>query len=47
MELRKHCAYNRTRECFLGLEIAAADVPYESLKDLMATLRSSQARACG
>ncbi|MGP8268759.1 MAG: PilZ domain-containing protein [Terracidiphilus sp.] len=38
MELRKHCAYNRTRECFLGLEIAAADVPFESLKDLMATL---------
>jgi uncharacterized membrane protein (UPF0127 family) len=38
MELRKHCAYNRTRECFLGLEIAAADVPFESLKDMMATL---------
>jgi uncharacterized membrane protein (UPF0127 family) len=38
MEIRKHCAYNRTRECFLGLEVAAADVPYASLKDLMATL---------
>ena len=38
MELRKHCAYNRTRECFLGLEVAAADVPYASLKDMMATL---------
>jgi hypothetical protein len=38
MEIRKHCAYNRTRECFLGLEVAAADVPYASLKDMMATL---------
>jgi uncharacterized membrane protein (UPF0127 family) len=38
MELRKHCAYNRTRECFLGLEVAAADVPYASMKDMMATL---------
>jgi hypothetical protein len=38
MELRKHCAYNQTRECFLGLEVAAADVPYASLKDTIATL---------
>jgi len=38
MEIRKHCAYNRTRECFLGLEVAAADVPFASLKDMMATL---------
>ena len=38
MELRKHCAYNQTRECFLGLEVAAADLPYANLKGLMATL---------
>jgi hypothetical protein len=38
MELRKHCVYNRTRECFLGLEVAAADIPCSGLSDLMATL---------
>ena len=38
MELRKHCAYNRTRECFLGLEVAASDIPYANLKHLIATL---------
>ena len=38
MELRKHCAYNQTRECFLGLDVAAADLPYANLKGLMATL---------
>ncbi|MGA3263027.1 MAG: PilZ domain-containing protein [Terracidiphilus sp.] len=38
MELRKHCAYNQTRECFLGLEVATADIPYASLNDLMPTL---------
>jgi len=26
MESRDHCAYNQTRECFLGLEIVAADL---------------------
>jgi hypothetical protein len=26
-ESRKHCAYNQTRECFLGLEVKAADLP--------------------
>lgn len=26
MELRTHCAYNQTRECFLGLEVTAADL---------------------
>ncbi len=38
MELRKHCAYNRTRECFLGLEVVASDIPYANLKNLIATL---------
>jgi hypothetical protein len=38
MELAKHCAYNQTRECFLGLQVAAADIPFVSLKDLIATL---------
>lgn len=38
MELTKHCAYNQTRECFLGLQVAAADIPFASLKDLIATL---------
>lgn len=27
MESRTHCAYNQTRECFLGLEVKAADLP--------------------
>jgi uncharacterized protein len=26
MESRTHCAYNQTRECFLGLEVRAADL---------------------
>jgi hypothetical protein len=30
MESRKLCAYNQTRECFLGLEVVEADV---SLRD--------------
>jgi len=38
MESAKHCAYNQTRECFLGLEVAVADVPYAGLKDLLAEL---------
>jgi len=38
MEARKHCAYNHTRECFLGLEVAEADIQYASLEDLVATL---------
>ena len=38
METRKHCAYNQTRECFLGLEVAEADIQYASLDDLIATL---------
>jgi hypothetical protein len=38
MDSQKLCAYNQTRECFLGLEVAAADVPYTNLKELIATL---------
>ena len=38
MESRKHCAYNHTRECFLGLEVTEADIQYASLDDLVATL---------
>jgi len=38
MESRKLCAYNQTRECFLGLEVTAADISYANLKDLIATL---------
>ena len=31
MESRAHCAYNQTRECFLGLEVDAADFSGEAL----------------
>ena len=39
MESRTHCAYNQTRECFLGLEVRAADLPSASVGELM-TARS-------
>jgi len=44
MELRTHCAYNQTRECFLGLEITIADLTYAGIVDLMSTvsLRSGE-----
>jgi hypothetical protein len=35
MELRRLCAYNQTRECFLGLEVAAADLPYAGVANLL------------
>ena len=38
MEARTHCAYNQTRECFLGLEIAAADLPFPALAEKMKSL---------
>ena len=38
MESQKLCAYNQTRECFLGLEVAAADLSYTDVKTRMATL---------
>ena len=38
MESRKLCAYNQTRECFLGLEVDGADLSLAKLKDRIATL---------
>ena len=38
MESRTHCAYNQTRECFLGLEVTAADLSYAGIVELMATI---------
>lgn len=38
MESRSHCAYNQTRECFLGLEVAETDIRYANLDDLIAEL---------
>lgn len=38
LELRKYCAYNQTRECFLGLEVRAADLSVAHSKDRIATL---------
>jgi hypothetical protein len=35
-EVRAHCAYNQTRECFLGLEVAAAEYSYASLGERLA-----------
>lgn len=44
MQSRDFCAYNQTRECFLGLEIAEADIRYARLDDLIAglTFKSGQ-----
>jgi len=38
MESQKLCAYNQTRECFLGLEVTAADLSYSNVKTRLATL---------
>jgi hypothetical protein len=38
MESRRLCAYNQTRECFLGLEVSAADLPCAELKSLLQKL---------
>jgi hypothetical protein len=38
MELQRLCAYNQTRECFLGLEVSAADLSYAGLKELLGKL---------
>ncbi|MGA2831774.1 MAG: PilZ domain-containing protein [Terracidiphilus sp.] len=44
MELRKLCAYNQTRECFLGLEVVATDLAQADLKALFKklTLKSGE-----
>jgi hypothetical protein len=38
MESRTHCAYNQTRECFLGLEVTAADLSYAGIVELMSSM---------
>ena len=38
LEPRKHCAYNQTRECFLGLEVTVADLSDANFKERIATL---------
>ncbi|MGA2558226.1 MAG: PilZ domain-containing protein [Terracidiphilus sp.] len=38
MESRKLCAYNQTRECFLGLEVDVADLSLAKLKERIASL---------
>lgn len=38
MDTRNNCAYNQTRECFLGLEVAQADSSLDELKDRMERL---------
>jgi len=38
METRNNCAYNQTRECFLGLEVAVADATTDQLRDRMERL---------
>jgi hypothetical protein len=37
-EPRQHCAYNQTRECFLGLEVTVADFSQANAKEQIATL---------
>jgi len=38
MDTGKLCAYNQTRECFLGLEVDGADLSLAKLKDRVASL---------
>jgi hypothetical protein len=38
MDLQRLCAYNQTRECFLGLEVASADLSLAELKVLLGKL---------
>ena len=38
MEARKLCAYNQTRECFLGLEVVGADLAHASLAERIKAL---------
>jgi len=35
MESRAHCAYNQTRECFLGLEVEVVDLAFAALSERM------------
>lgn len=36
MESPMHCAYNQTRECFLGLEVVATELSYISVGEILA-----------
>ncbi|MFZ1083819.1 MAG: hypothetical protein WAN35_02500 [Terracidiphilus sp.] len=36
--MQRLCAYNQTRECFLGLEVAATDVSFAALKEQLGRL---------
>jgi hypothetical protein len=38
MEAPSHCAYNQTRECFLGLEVEVADLAYSTLAEKLHSL---------
>jgi hypothetical protein len=38
METEKHCAYNQTRECFLGLDVNVIDIYFDELGWLLAGL---------
>jgi len=38
MDLQTHCAYNQSRECFLGLEVTAVDLPFAGIVELLKTL---------
>ena len=39
MESRTYCVYNQTRECFLSLNVKAADTSYSHLKGLTGRLK--------
>lgn len=38
LDSRAHCAYNQTRECFLGFEVAPADLAFLALAEKMRSL---------
>ena len=38
MAPKTHCAYNQTRECFLGLQVTTADLPYGSVDKYLESL---------
>jgi hypothetical protein len=38
MEQDKFCAYNQTRECFLGLEVSVSDISFEELGSLLSDI---------
>jgi hypothetical protein len=44
MDSRTHCAYNQTRECFLGLEVVATELSFASIEERLSEreLRSGE-----